>query len=340
MLRYSDVRQVSDYIRGKELSSTLQQLEEYESDVNAGRNALVPTDPEYRFVTSCGSICCTIEAEKAKIACFIRDHYARRFPELPILVPDGMTLAKAVQLLGNNIDSLEPHVDALAELLPSQLLVALIAAAATTMGEPLADAALAAVTVACEDLLALEEAKQVLLEYSQSRMILICRNLCAFLGTGITSQLVGLAGGVRELMQMELDELMRFGSARGAEIGVGVRTAGFLINADLVASQPPELRSRALRLVTARVLTLASVDFNRPAADESEGVRARSDVIRIMLQWTDPLFQSGPGGRPRSNRLYERPTRGLAARREREQRDMENRRAMRRQHMPPGQAPL
>jgi hypothetical protein len=88
------------------------------------------------------------------------------------------------------------------------------------------------------------------------------------------------------------------------------------------------------------VLTLASVDFNRPAADESVGVRARSDVIRIMLQWTDPLFQSGPGGRPRSNRLYERPTRGLAARREREQRDMENRRAMRRQHMPPGQAPL
>ena len=309
MLRFATVDEVSNFRGSDELAETLNQLQ-YFSTAKIAANVMLKTDPEYGFVLQCGTTCVKIEREKLKIHRFIVDHYARRFPELCVLVQDATTYARVVKLLGNSIDEMDKVMTELEALVPSQLLAAVIAAACTTRGDELPAADCANVLAACDEVTSLEEVKQVLLEYIQEKMIFLCRNICAFLGSGIASQLVATAGSVDDLANMDAQAVMELGSVRAQNIGFAVKTSGFLQNVDLVQKQPAELRSKALRLVADRVVSLARIDANREGADESEGLRARGFVIRRILQWTDPLIQAEQRQRHGlSNRLYEKRSR-------------------------------
>jgi U4/U6 small nuclear ribonucleoprotein PRP31 len=309
MLRYTTVDQVSTYRSSDELGDVLKQLQLY-ADTPPASNVMLRSDPEYAFIINCGNVCVRIEHEKLRIHRFIVDHYSRRFPELAALVGDANTYARVVRLIGNAVHDMDAVIEPLEALVPSQLLVAVIAASCTTRGEELPPADLEHVAEACDELAKLEEVKQVLLEYIQERMILVCRNLCAYLGSGIASQLVATAGSVDALAAMDTADLQTLGSARGQNIGFAVRTAGFLQNVDLVQRQPAELRTRALRLVAEKVISLARIDANREGADESEGLRARDWTIRRILEWSDPLIQQEQRKRyGASNKLYEKRSR-------------------------------
>jgi U4/U6 small nuclear ribonucleoprotein PRP31 len=311
MLRYASVADVTSFFRGAELASVFTKLAQYGGDTS--KNAVTKDDPEYEFVQDCSRHALTIEMEKSKVHKFLRDHYGVRFPELAVLCPDGYTYAKCVKIIGNSADNMAQHVEALRELLPSQLLCAACACSATTPGRSLTDSELSVVVEACDEMLGLEEAKQLILEYIQTRMPLICPNLSAFLGTAITSQIFAIAGSVTAVATMDAQDLATLGSSKSGT-GVKVKSAGFLINADLVACHPPELRQKALRLVANRATTLARIDDNRRASDNTEGLKARDELKRKMLEWTDPLIQQVQSRlRGLSNKTYERRTRRRAA---------------------------
>jgi U4/U6 small nuclear ribonucleoprotein PRP31 len=311
MLRFATVEEVSTYRGSDELADVLRQLQHFSaSAAAASANVLAKNDPEYQFVLQCGTVCVTIEQEKTKILRFVTDHYSRRFPELAVLLQDGMTLCSAIALLGNDIHGTDRCVSELEELVPSQLLAAVIAAACTTRGAELPAGDMENIVAACNEYTSLEEVKQVLLEYIQERIILLCRNTCALVGCGIASQLVAVAGSVDRLAEMDANEVMELGSYRANKIGFAVKTAGFLQNVDLVQKQPPELRTRALRLVADRVVSTARIDANRPGADESEGLKARAFCIRRILSWTDPFIQEAQRKKyGLSNKLYEKRSR-------------------------------
>lgn len=313
-LKYPSVTDVSSFFRGAEMSSVFKLLGQY-SDEGATKNSLTKDDDEYHFVLSCSNHVLKMEVEKSKVHKWLRDHYDVRFPEMAMLVPDALTYARCVTTIANRVDDLTPFVDSMRELMPSQILCALIAAAATTKGRELDDAELQAVLEGAQELIGLEEAKQVLLEYMQTRSVLICPNMCAFLGTAIASQLFAIAGSIDAIANLDPHELSQLGSQQASKrkSQIKVRTAGFLINVDLVSCQPPELRTKALRLVAARTVVLARIDANRRAPDSHEGLRAREDVKRKMLEWTDPLIQQIQSRiRGLSNKTYERRTRKRA----------------------------
>lgn len=132
-------------------------------------------------------------------------------------------------------------------------------------------------------------------------MPLICPNLCAFLGTAITSQLFAICGSVQKLSLMESADLIALGSRRGYKTGITLRTSGFLSNSDLVTNLPPPLRPKALRLVANMVLSLARIDANRRASSNEEGLRDRKQAIRRIQNWLDPPVIRGAG-----HNMYER----------------------------------
>ena len=325
MLRYSSVSAVSTFLRTSELQSVFQSMNEFDSNFHSKNAIVADEDPEHNFVISCSKHCLKIEVEKTKVFKFLRDHYAVRFPELVMLTTDSVTYAKLVKLIQNDLD-LTDKVDGLLKLLPSQLCAAVIAAASTTHGRELSVAEWDPIDEAIEELCGLEDAKQLLLEYIQSRMKLMAPNMSAFLGTALTSQIFALVGSVVGIANLDINQLMELGSGKGGgavnektnkdkqqpskKTGFKLNTGGFLLNVDLVKCHTPELRTKALRTVALKVLTLARLDSSRRASDNSSGLRAREDIKRHMASWTDPLVQQVQSRqRGLANRTYERRTR-------------------------------
>jgi U4/U6 small nuclear ribonucleoprotein PRP31 len=301
MLRYGSVKDITTLLRSKVMEEMMRKLNEYEQAEAKLKNTITKDDPEYEFVSKVADMMVQIEIEKQKVFKFIRDHYGVRFPELASLAVDGVSYAKLVKLISNDMDC-TGIIDELDEMVTSQIAAAIIACACTTTGRVLEPVELAAVHDACDEMLTLEDLKNIFLGYIQPRMLLIAPNLSAFISPGIAAQLFALAGSVTKLATMDSQELAKLGSTKRSFGGFQFRSAGFLINVDLVACHPPELRAKALRLVAQKVADLVRVDDNRRAADRSEGIKAREDVKRKMLQWTDPLI------RQRTHNIYERRT--------------------------------
>ncbi|KAI5686854.1 snoRNA binding domain [Leishmania braziliensis] len=299
-LRYDSVTEVTKLLRSSYLSGMLRRLSDYEQTIGRGKNSIPSDDPEYQYVSDCSSLVLRIEVEKSRVHVFLRAQYSIRFPELDMFFSDSVLYAKVVKVIQNNVD-FSSVVTQLDELLPSQLLVVVVACASTTSGRELSPEELSRVLEACEELENLEMAKQTFLEYIQCSMPLICPNLCAFLGTGITSQLFAISGSVAKLSIMDPADLARLGSRRSNDSGIAIKTTGFLSNCDLVANLPPQLRPKALRLVASVTLTLARIDANRRAPTNYEGVRERRLTCNRMRAWLDPPVLRGAG-----HNMYER----------------------------------
>lgn len=301
-LQYKSVADVTLLLRSTYLRTMFQRLSEFES-ADREKNCLLPEDPEYEYVSGCSSLVCRLEAEKTRVMVFLRAHYGVRFPDLAMFIHDSVLYAKVVKIIQNTVDLTEV-VDKLEDLIPSQMLVVIISCASTTRGRELTSSELRTVLEACEELENLELAKQTFLEYIQCSMPLICPNLCAFLDTGITSQLFAISGSIGVLAGMDVSDLMSLGSNRYNSGGIRLHTTGFLSNSDLVSNLPAPLRPKALRLVANSVLNLARIDSNRRAANKDEGVQERKRCFTRIMQWLDPPVVRGAG-----NILYERRSR-------------------------------
>nr|CCC94123.1 putative trans-splicing factor [Trypanosoma congolense IL3000] len=297
--RYNSVKEITTLLRSNHMSQMLEKLSDY-TEQEGVKNTITPNDPEYQFVIDSSNLVLRIEVEKSKAVVYTRAHYSQRFPELAMFFTSGLLYARVVQLMQNDMD-LSNIIDQLDALIPSQLTAVIIACASTTAGRELAPEELQRVLEACQEIDTLEAAKQTFLEYIQRSMPLICPNLCAFLGTGITSQLFAIAGGVAPLAAMDPTELSRLGSVRANSSGIALKTTGFLSNSDFVVNHPPQLRAKALRLVASTATMLARIDANRRAASHQEGIRQRELIRLKMLSWLDPPVLRGAG-----NNTYER----------------------------------
>lgn len=304
MLRYKSLKDVVGLLRSAKLKRLMQRLADFNSQQEKMKNAITKDDPEFGFLGECSEAVLEFEVEKSKVFKFLRDHFAVRFPELSLFVSDGVTFGKIVEILPRDLN-LEDATDALDELLPSQLVAVVIAAASTTQGRELDDDEYRSVQDAARELRMLELGKQTLLEYIQIRMPLVCPNLCAFLGAGLTSQLFAITSSITKIATMDPSDVAKLGSYRGSHSGgIAIKTVGFLMNSDLVANHPPQLRPKALRLVANAVVNLARIDDNRRASDNSFGLKQREEVRRKMISWTDPIGLRGAG-----NNTYERKNR-------------------------------
>lgn len=289
-----------------ELARPLQKIAHYQSQPAAANATIgnIEDHPEYHLLTQSNSLSTQIDGEVALVHKFIRDHYSTRFPELERLVTTPLDYAKVVAIIGNGpmdsdtIKALQTSTDnplgvGLKEVLDNVSLMIVTVEATTSKGHDMFPEELERVRSACEMMVSLHKAKQTLTEYVQSRMNLFAPNLTALIGSLTAAQLLNAAGGLTGLSKTPACNIPSWGSKKrqsGLATNIGVRQQGYVYHSEMLRTIPNDLKTKALRIVSAKLVLAARVDRIHSSPDGSTG----QDLKQACLERLDKLQEPPP----------------------------------------------
>lgn len=223
-----------------------------------------------------------LDAELPAVFKRLRDAYCRRFPELESVSLGPVDYARTVLRVG--VAASLAGVQLGGTIVPAVAMV-LAMAATTSKGRPLEPAELEQAQQLAHQVLAMAEQRDGLLGFIEAQMGDMAPNVQAIVGSRIASQLVGAAGGVRELAMIPAGNIQVIGHGRRELAGMSVASAnvhaGFIYECDLVQSTGREHRSRAQRLVAAKVSLAARIDVQRPGSGQ-RGAQYREEIIKKL----------------------------------------------------------
>lgn len=306
--------------------STIQKIKYYQTaPIPARAIGNIEDDPEYQLLVKANSQSVEIDNEIMLVHKFIRDHYSARFPELENLVTNPLDYAKTVALLGNDMDvkTLEQTTgNKLRQVLDGPTLMVVTVEATTTRGRPLSEKELAIVTRATEMTLSLDAAKRTIAEYVQSRMNLFAPNTTALVGSQTAAQLINFAGGITGLAKTPACNLAALGAKRQTQTGfatnVGIRQQGYLFHSPIIKNIPTDLKVRAMRIVSAKVVLAARVDRVHEHPDGSMGEELKSQCLTRLEKLTEPPPNMGSRALPAPDDKPSRKRGGRRARKAKE----------------------
>ncbi|KAI5838027.1 hypothetical protein DFP73DRAFT_600470 [Morchella snyderi] len=319
-----DVRSVAGLM--KVLEPVLEKIEHYKAlPPSTGPQGSVEDNPEYKLLVQSNAHAVSIDNEIILVHKFIRDHYAVRFPELENLVTNPLDYAKTVSIIGNDLDikSLEVrNGNRLRTFLDGPTLMIVTVEATTTSGRDLSDKELAVTMRACEMTQALDSAKRTITAYVESRMSIFAPNTSAIVGSQTAAQLINFAGGLRGLAATPACNIPALGSKRQTQAGlatnIGIRQQGYLFNSSIIRNIPTDLKKQAMRIVSAKLILAARVDFSHSSTDGSQGEDLKEQVLEKLEKLTIPPPNKGPKALPAPD---DKPARKRGGRRARKAKD-------------------
>jgi U4/U6 small nuclear ribonucleoprotein PRP31 len=244
--------------------------------------------PEYQLVVASNDLMVRMDDEIIVVHRFLVDLYAKRFPELQSLVTIPLEYARVVKRIGNEMDI--TLVD-LTDLLPNATLMSVSLTASSTSGKPLSPEDLDMTFSTCNELIALDADKSRVLKFVESRMNFLAPNLSALIGSSITAQLVGLAGGVDELSRIPSCNIQVLGQQKRMLSGFSsmatLKHTGILYGCELIQSLPQDLRMKGQRAVAGKVALAARVD-SQPHRTATVGQQFYVDLMEKFEKWQAP----------------------------------------------------
>ncbi|KAF2833038.1 Nop domain-containing protein [Ophiobolus disseminans] len=267
------------------LSEAKDQMEVVDDDEDSEAYALLEQANEYST---------QIDGEVHAVHKYIMDIYEARFPGLSTLVRNPRVYAKSVAIIQNgplsDLKSIAQSADnvvgvPLKGILSQAELMVVVVEGTRTQGRDLSDAELSLVVDACKLLLHLDEAKDVLLEFVQSRMTSFAPNLTALLGPETAAKLISTCSGIQSLAKTPSCNLAPLGSNKASGLGlatnIGVRDQGYLYHSPIVQSVRQDLRKQAMRIVAGKAILCARVDAAAGGTkDNSTGIQFKDDCER------------------------------------------------------------
>ncbi|CAJ0751578.1 5281_t:CDS:2, partial [Entrophospora sp. SA101] len=245
----------------------------------------VEEDPEYELIVQANNITVDIDNEILVVHKFIRDHYAKKFPELESLVLNPYDYTRAVKAIGNEMDLTK--ID-LRSILPSATVMVVTVTGSTTNGQQLTEEENTIVSDACDMVLELDSAKREILEYVDSRMTLIAPNLSAIVGSTTAAKILGQAGGLTALCKMPACNVMLIGTQKKLNTGFSNVTAprhtGYLYQSELIQRTPTDLRTKAQKIVAAKCTLAARMDRMHESSDELALILERSQNSKLLTE--------------------------------------------------------
>lgn len=243
---------------------------------------------------------------------FVRDHYSTRFPELERLVTTPLEYAKVVTIMGNGpmdsetIKAMQTSTNnplgmGLKSVLDGPSLMIVTVEATTSKGHEMSPEELSRVISACEMVISLHKAKQILTEYVQSRMNIFAPNLTTLIGSLTAAQLLNAAGGLTGLSKTPACNLPSWGSKKrqaGLATNIGVRQQGYLYNSEIIRGIPNDLKKQALRIVAAKLVLAARVDRIHSSPDGSTGEDLKAACLERLEKLTEPPPNKGQRALP------------------------------------------
>ena len=192
----------------------------------------------------------------------------------------------------------------------------------TTRGRDLTDSELKTILSACQMTLSLDRAKRTLTEYVQSRMTVFAPNLTALIGSLTAAQLLNVAGGLTSLANNPSCNLAAIGSKKQTSAGfatnTSVRQQGFLYQNPLIKGVPAELKNKAMRIISGKVMLAARVDSGNKATDSAYGEELKEWCLEKLDKLTHPPPNRGTRALPAPDDKPSRKRGGRRARKAKE----------------------
>ncbi|KAG7169339.1 U4/U6 small nuclear ribonucleoprotein Prp31-like [Homarus americanus] len=289
----TSVRQVAGLWDSDKLKDIKQHIEKYaskqrESDDLQGS---VETDPEYKLIVEANNINVDIDDEIGTIHKFVKEKYAKRFPELESLVVNPLEYLNAVRELGNDVDKVK-NSEALALILTQATIMVVSVTASTTQGTLLTRDELDAIEEACKMAQDLNTFKIRILDYVESRMSFIAPNLSCIVGASTAAKLMGVAGGLTNLAKLPASNVLLIGKQKKTMIGMAQTSmlphTGYIYYCDIVQETPSDLRAKAARIVAAKATLAARVDSMHGSPSGTQGLRLREEVEKKLDKLQEP----------------------------------------------------
>jgi U4/U6 small nuclear ribonucleoprotein PRP31 len=251
----------------------------------------VEDHPDYKTVLEGNELALSLHSEFMRLYKFLKHLYKPRFPELESLLLIPLEYVRAVDRIGNASDIAAVQ---LADILPPAQLMVVSVTAATTAGTMLDDATSARVSEGCALALAIEHARQSIVDFVAQRMRFIAPNLTIIVGSNVAAKLMALAGGLTALSRMTANTIKAIGAKRHALIGLSAQAhdthVGVISECDLIQKAPPSLRIRAVRVVSGKCALAARVDCFHDAETEkaATGNSLREFIERSIERMQEP----------------------------------------------------
>ncbi|CAB4492981.1 unnamed protein product [Rhizophagus irregularis] len=291
MKSVKDVKKVAKLLSSRQMRDILTKIEQLK-DTNRSQTQImgpVEEDPEYKLIVQANNLTVDIDNEILVVHKFIRDHYAKKFPELESLVLNPLDYTRAVKAIGNEMDLTK--VD-LRSILPSATVMVVTVTGSTTNGQKLTDEESMIVSDACDMALELDAAKRKILEYVESRMTLIAPNLSAIVGSTTAAKMLGQAGGLLALCKMPSCNVMLLGVQKKTSTGFSSastpRHTGYLFQSELIQRTPQDLRIKAQKIVAAKCTLAARMDRVHESPDGSFGRNLREQIDKKLEKLQEP----------------------------------------------------
>lgn len=254
-----------------------------------GQNGLIENDPEYKLILQCNKIIQDIDEDITSTYLYVCGIYAEKFPELQGLIHSKIDYARVIKVIGNETDMTE--ID-FGDILTPNLVMVVSVSGSSTVGKTLTEEKLKECFKGCDEILSLNSDKMKILKYIESRISRIAPNMCALIGSRVSAQMIGLAGGLVALSRIPACNIQVLGQERRHASGFSGKASmshiGSLYYSDLVQSCPSYLRKKALKLVAAKIALISRVDTYKNHPDGSEGYKFRKDVEDKINKWQEP----------------------------------------------------
>ncbi|XP_047500301.1 U4/U6 small nuclear ribonucleoprotein Prp31-like [Penaeus chinensis] len=287
------VRQVAKLWDSNKLRDIKDQIENYASQQRKAEDIQGPVeaDPEYLLIVEANNINVDIDDEVGTIHKFVKEKYSKRFPELESLVVNSLEYLNAVRELGNDVDKVK-NSEALAQILTQATIMVVSVTASTTQGTLLTNQELEAIEEACKMAQDLNAFKIKIFEYVESRMNFIAPNLSCIVGASTAAKLMGAAGGLTNLAKMPASNVLLVGKQKRTMIGMAQTSmlphTGHIYYCDIVQETPPDLRSKAARIVAAKATLAARVDSMHGSPTGAQGLILREEVEKKLDKLQEP----------------------------------------------------
>lgn len=246
-------------------------------------------DPEYKLILISNRMIVEMDDDISGTHRYLADIYSKKLPELESIVPNKMDYVRTVKIIGNETDM--TIVDLSGILSPASVMIVSVTGS-TTSGKPLDSEDLVRCMNACDEILAVEHDKLVIMQFVESRMSRFTPNLCALIGAKLSAQLVGTAGGLVQLSKIPSCNIQVVGKEQYNLAGLSNisinRHAGLLQYSDLVQTSPVVLRKKALKLIAAKAALMVKVDLFKSHCSGVEGTKSREEVVEKIKKWQEP----------------------------------------------------
>lgn len=299
-LTKESVRSIAKLLENEQLKRITDSITFYqESSKRDNLSGPVEQDPEYKLIVEANNLTVEIDNEIGLIHKYIRDKYAKRFPELESLVPNSLDYIKTIKVLGNQVQMAKNNED-LQKFLTTATIMVVSVSASTTQGSNLTEQELEFINEACDIAIKLNDHKLKIFEYVESKMTFIAPNLSIIVGASTAAKLMGIAGGLTNLSKMPACNILLLGQQKKTLSGFSsvqiLPHTGFIYYADVVQKVPPDLRRKVARIVAAKCTLAARIDSFHESRDGLLGEDLKAEVnMRIdKLQEPPPVKQIKP----------------------------------------------